>query len=57
MGLTNIFKFRNWAVNFELKYCYGTYHIWLSGPEVLNTELSVFDRLSVNIIFREGANL
>ena len=48
MGLINIFKFRNWAVNFELKYCYGTLRIWRSGPKVLNTEISVFGRLSVN---------
>ena len=47
MGLINIFKFRNWAVNFELKYCYGTLRIWPSGPKVLNTEISVFGRLSV----------
>ena len=47
MGLINIFKFRNWAVNFELKYCYGTLRIWRSGPKVLNTEISVFGRLSV----------
>ena len=47
MGLINIFKFRNWAVNFELKYCYGTLRIWRSGPKVLNTEISIFGRLSV----------
>ena len=49
MGLINIFKFRNWAVNFELKYCYGTLRIWRSGPKVLNTEISVFGRLSVKV--------
>ena len=58
MGLINIFKFRNWAVNFELKYCYGTLRIWRSGPKVLNTEISVFGRLSVNGVNHniDGAN-
>ena len=53
MGLINIFKFRNWAVNFEFKYCYGTFRIWPGGPEFLNTELSVFGRISVKITLEE----
>ena len=56
MGLINIFKFRNWAVNFELKYCYGTLRIWRSGPKVLNTELSVFGMLSVMLTYIKSTN-